>query len=227
MTEEIAPKTTPTGYTEEQLLERHIGKRDVNQKEDYGWPVKRSAYKELGVYTEFNLLRHSLKPLLTDWKAYTNEEWVNKIAVLIMDTYLIRKSRGVKVSVPQPVVPKNAQIAAAAGGSTVAPVITLFDMEAFGDNADAEIDVIKDLNWIYKNIAVKNLKPADAPSPGAYAHLQYIQTSEQNMLDFYTKVYPRLIPAKSQLDKANFNDDDRKTFDLLDRLSSEGGGDTA
>lgn len=100
--------------------------------------------------------------------------------------------------------------------------LELVNIKEFGTAADAAIDPVRDLTWIYHNIAVKNVKPKDAPSPGAYAHLKFIQQNDENRVDFFTKVYPRIIPAKSQLDKAGtFNDDGRTDIELVDRLLRE------
>ena len=98
----------------------------------------------------------------------------------------------------------------------------LFDRGVFSGSLDAEIDPIRDLTWIYNNICIRDVRPEDAPSPGAFAHLKFVQENNDNKIDFLTKVYPRIIPAKSQVENlSKFNDDNRATFDLLDRLSRE------
>lgn len=228
MTEEAATKTEPKAepyrgkYTEEELRTRGIGKYVGNR--DYGYDTKKRTYLEEGVWTAFSKLRSSMKPIVTDDLGYVFHELGEHTAQIRIDTFLIHRAQGKSVSIPQPVVPQNALVkpdAAVAGKSKAELVLPLFNIEDFGDNAEVEIDTFRDLNWIYKNIAVKNVKPSDAPSPGAFAHLQYIQLNEQNMLDFYTKVYPRLIPAKSQLEGSKFNDDSRTIFSILERLSRE------
>jgi hypothetical protein len=86
---------------------------------------------------------------------------------------------------------------------------------------DGKIDTIADINWIYNHLMVADVTADDAPSPGAWAHLQYHRSTPEAMTDFFTKVYPRLIPAKSQKLQDKFHDDGRTTFDLLDRLLAE------
>lgn len=99
-------------------------------------------------------------------------------------------------------------------------------LKELGDKL-VDIDPIADLTWIYQNILTKNPDVRTAPSPGAYAHLRFIQDSKEHMEDFYTKVYPRLIPAKSQIENMSKKyDDNRTVFDLLERLSGEVAGDT-
>jgi hypothetical protein len=90
-------------------------------------------------------------------------------------------------------------------------------------NWDGKIDTISDINWIYNHLMIADVKPEDAPSPGAWAHLQYHRSTPAAMDDFFTKVYPRLIPAKGTIQKMQdkFHDDGRTTFDLLDRLLAE------
>lgn len=98
----------------------------------------------------------------------------------------------------------------------------LVDISDFGEVATAAIDPIRDLNWIYNHLAVKDVKPSDAPSTGAYAHLRFIQTRPENMVGFFERVYPRIIPSKSVIEnQSKFNDDGREHFDLLDRLLAE------
>ena len=130
---------------------------------------------------------------------------------------------------PDELLFKQAAVIGSTTPATQAAILTPFDnsglhdIAEFGEAAVSSIDPIRDLTWIYNNIAVKDVKPSEAPSPGAYAYLRWVQKDEQNEIDFFTKVYPRIIPAKSQIDKENnFNDDNRSTFDLLNRLSGEG-----
>jgi len=92
----------------------------------------------------------------------------------------------------------------------------------FGEVANATIDPIRDLNWIYNNLSVKDVPPSDAPSTGAYGHLKFIQRNPTNMVGFFERVYPRIIPSKSVIEnQSKFNDDGREHFDLLDRLLAE------
>jgi len=98
----------------------------------------------------------------------------------------------------------------------------LRDIAEFGEAADWSMDPIRDLTWIYHNIAVKGVEPADAPSPGAYAHLKFVQQNNINKVDFFTKVYPRIIPSKSIIENmSKFNDDNRGITELLDKLQEE------
>lgn len=206
-------------YTEEELRQRNIGK-SIYQKEDYGWNVKLNTYRELGVHTQLTKVRNSLRVILTDWKAYCDDELVNKISVIMMDTYLIKKSRGLDWPMPQPLVPANAIVNNSGGAGEVKG---LMSTEDFGEVANIESpDLIKGLMWIYNNLSIENPDPTKAPSMGDYSHLKYLQQNPEAKKDFLKSVYPRLIPPKSQLDGADkFNDDNRAIFDILERLQKE------
>ena len=201
-------------YTESELRARHIGK--YIEPRSYGWEEKARVYREEKVWQAFSALRSSIRPLVTDDAGYVWNEWANRIASIMIDTFLLRRTKGENVSLPQPLVPQSALNDGEDGG-----VIPMHDISEFGEVSD-KIDIQKNLIWIYNNLAVKNISPFNAPSPGAYAQLKFIQRSEQNMMDFLTKVFPKLIPSKSQLDEGDSNnDDDRTTFELLARLQGE------
>jgi len=149
-----------------------------------------------------------------------------------IDTYLLKRAEGKDVSVPVPVEDAeylaNSSKAKKKDSEPTESVLSSFlhDKADYGDAGKAEIDPIRDITWIYNNLAVKDVEPSDAPSPGAYAQLKFIQSDDSNLVDFFTKVYPRLIPSKSQVENlTKFNDDGREHFELLDKLSGEVGSD--
>jgi hypothetical protein len=211
-------------YNEAELKQRNIG-RPVYQSGGHGWDIKTITYRELGVLQQLSKIRCSLKVHFTDWKAWTDEEAASKMAVTMMDTYLIKKSRGEDIPLPQPLVQANSVQAKAVGtpvNSSSEPVKDLLDISQFGEAANAGSDPIRDMTWVYNNLQIQNPDPKTAPSMGAYAHLKHLQENPDSKKDFLKSVYPRLIPPKSQLDSGNkFNDDNRTIFDLLDRLQAE------
>lgn len=214
-------------YTERELVERGIGK--TIQPRDNGWTQKSEVYHLCGVWEVFSKLRASYRERCTSSANWVDNNLMNIMAQNEVDKYLKLKCRGEEVSAPVPlddvltlrVKLEEAQkrIAEMEGGGGDSGLVSLSD---FGDAACAGIDPVRDINWIYNNLAVKGIMPADAPSPGAYAHLRYIQANEKAMEAFFNSVYPRMIPAKSQIeDVTKRNDDGRRHFELLDRLQAE------
>lgn len=208
-------KVPPRGYSEQELRDRGIGK--YIEARMYGWDTKERTYREEKVKAAYVKLKSSFRPLVTDETGYVFHDLASKIAQKQIDTFLLRRSRGDDVVIPQPVAPKR--VVEAEGKKADGFLVNMGD---FGESADAEMDPVRDLTWIYNHVAVRDVEPCDAPSPGAYAHLKFIQQSADNMVDFFTKVYPRIIPSKSQIESLNkFNDDGRANFDILERLQGE------
>lgn len=198
--------------TEQDLRDRKIG--TIIQPRDYGWEKKSRTYREEGVWRAFCNLRSSYRVCCTDETGYVNHHYANSISQMQIDTYLLRRSKGEAISLPMPYghVPE----VEASGDED------MYDLAAFGDKADADMDPVGDLTWIYNNIPILDVKPEDAPSPGAFAHLKFVQASDDNKVDFFTKVYPRIIPSKSQIESMDrFRDDGREHFELLDKLLAE------
>ena len=215
----MVEKSEVISYTESELNSRHIG-RSVVSKSDYGWDIKVRAYRDVGVYLAYRKFRDSLKILFLDWKNYVDEGLVNRVSVLVMDTFLIRRSRGEKVSVPQP-VHKSSLVEVK---NTVDGLLTMADFgdAVFGDPSPGEV-----IQWIHTNVLIRDIDPKTAPSPGAYAQLKWVQESKENKADFYKTTFTKTIPAKSLIENlSKKNDDNREHFSLLDELSGEVQDDT-
>jgi len=215
-------------YTELELRERGIGK--FHQTRTHEWTVKLSTYRDEVVKRDYMAVKRSLDLLCTDADGYQYHEIAHQVAQIMIDRFLLKRCKGDDVPVPEPVV----------SSSSLQPVVKKDGKELKNnsfpsagltpsaersdfENWDGKIDTINDLNWIYNNLMVKDVKASDAPSPGAWAHLQYHRSSDEAMTEFFTKVYPRLIPAKGTIQKLAdlFHDDGRTTFDLIDRLLAE------
>jgi len=195
----------------ERMQDLGLGKGVPAQAKRWGWKHKREElYKPLGVWERFNQVREKL--------AYENGKDRKKAhldAQEIVDAYILEVNPDIKLSEEDEKVDKIEKVEKKKEG------FSGYKKKDFGD-FDAEIEPIRDLTWIYNHIAVMDVKPEDAPSPGAFAHLKFIQKNQVNQVDFFTKVYPRIIPSKSQIETLNkFNDDGRSDIDLLDRLLTE------
>ena len=202
------------------MRERGVGK--LRPDEGHDWNIKRSTYKEEGVRLAYLDIKRSLTLLCTDFKGHHYMEMAHRVAQIMIDKFLLQRCHGEKVPIPGPVVSATslqpAKTAPAKEG-----VLKATAKKADFENWDGKIDTISDINWIYNNLMIADVKPEDAPSPGAWAHLQYHRSNTAAMAEFFTKVYPRLIPAKGTIQKLQdkFHDDGRTTFDLLERLLAE------
>jgi len=193
------------------------------EKRTPGWATKLSTYHDEQVKRQFMVIQRSLDLLCTDVEGYQYYELAHKVAQVMMDKYLLQRVKGQDVPVPCPVISESSLQSVPAGAPIVPNGLKPTAVKADFTKWDGKIDTISDINWIYNHLMVADVKPEDAPSPGAWAHLQYHRSNTAAMADFFTKVYPRLIPSKSVMQKMEdkAHDDGRTTFSLLDRLLKE------
>ena len=64
--------------------------------------------------------------------------------------------------------------------------------------------------------------PGDAvPSKGAVGLLKWVQTSPSNAATFYSSIWAKLMPSRTQLDaEARFSDDGNEELEILSRLEA-------
>ena len=208
-------------YTEQELRLRGVGEFHASQTQ--GWATKLSTYHDEEVKRAFMALKRSFRLLATDCDNYVYHEIAHQLSELMIDTFLLKRSKGLDVSVPGPLVPVNALQSVPARAKADLGILQATAVKSDFAKWDGKIDTVSDINWIYNHLMVADVKPGDAPSPGAWAHLQYHRSSTEAMAEFFTKVYPRLIPSKSVIQKMEdkAHDDGRTTFSLLDRLLEE------
>lgn len=209
-------------YTEAELRDRGVEKFRPERSPE--WNLKAVMYSDEGVRQAFTKVKRSLILLCTDYKGHRYMEMAHRVAQIMIDKYLMQRCKGIEAVLPGPVISETSLKPMKA--PTKAPtkgVLKATAVRADFKNWDGKIDTISDINWIYNNLMVLDVKAEDAPSPGAWAHLQYHWSNQAAMAEFFTKVYPRLIPAKSTVQKMQdkFHDDGRATFDLLDKLLEE------
>jgi hypothetical protein len=202
-------------YTEQDLKTRNVGKAGVNDRLDPGFNVKYSLYTELGLTSAYRALRSSIEIISKDHTGHTHNDLASRLATIIMDTYLIQKSRGVEVEIPSPIVFQRMIV-------PDKPAEDLVSLEEFELSDNRSIDPMADMAWVYHNLEIKNPDRKTAPSTGAWSLLKFVKASEENKKDFFMKMYTKVIPTKSQQEGAGkFDDDSRTIFTLLDRLQQE------
>ncbi len=197
--------------TEQDLRNMGIGK--VILPREHGWDAKRRCYVKEEVWGTFVKLRTSFQPCVTDETGHVFHALACKIAQKQIDTYLLLRVLGKPVSLPLPhgFVPE----------AKISEPTKLYDIKDFGE-LPKRVDLIRDWTWVYNHLDIMGVVPEDAPSPGAYGNLLWVQKNEKNREDFFVKILPKLAPSRSQIEDADkFSDDGRANFKLLDRLSAE------
>ncbi len=217
--DEKKSETNKGKYTELELRNRGVGKFHAAPSKE--WAVKLSTYHDEEVKRAFSAIKQSMKLLCTDVENYQYHELAHQIAQIMIDKYLLRRCKGYDDPVPGPVISESSLRSAPKTGKR--GVLKATALKSDFTKWDGKIDTVSDINWIYNHLMIADVKPEDAPSPGAWAHLQYHKSSTEAMAEFFTKVYSRLIPSKSTIQKMEdkAHDDGRTTFSLLDRLLKE------
>jgi len=73
--------------------------------------------------------------------------------------------------------------------------------------------------WVAKHIAVDDAVAEEAPSSEAWGMLIWAQRTGHNEREFWTSIYPKLLPTRTQLDaEARFTDDGRAIISIIDRV---------
>lgn len=84
-----------------------------------------------------------------------------------------------------------------------------------------EHDIKADLKWAYHALGAEDLKPEDAPSPGAWFIYAAIKDDDLAKKSFITGPLTKLLPTKAQMEKDDRATDGRKCYDLIERLLRE------
>lgn len=196
-------------FTESELKARHCGKM-VDTRGDSRWKQKKETYGHEGVWIDFTALRDSFRALATDYDGHVYNDYANHFAQLLMDSYLIRRSRGEVVSIPKKVVPINA----APGEKTVG--IELLDADQFTKKKNVSEN--EKLRWVLENMQIDGLIPADAPTPGAWFMLQAYRSSPLQQKEFYRTMFPKLMSKEDAEKSGKLQDTGKDTRDLIDKL---------
>ena len=97
----------------------------------------------------------------------------------------------------------------------------LLTREQFLAYNQLEHDIKADLLWAYQALGARDLKPEDAPSPGAWFIYAATKDNDLARKSFITGPLTKLLPTKAQMEKDNRAEDGREQFDLIERLLRE------
>ena len=202
-------------FTEQELRDRKIGTYIVPRM--YNWDLKERTYRELKIKSFYTKLKSSYISICTDDTGYVIHDLGSRIAQMQIDTYLLRKAKGEDIEKPRLYTTPLAEDPKKKKEELLIPK-TDFGDEAF----DSISDPVGEIIWIYNHLSIADVKPKDAPTPGAYQYLKWVQESPQHKSDFLKTTYAKVVPTKSLIDKgANSSDSGRPNIELLDRLSAE------
>lgn len=82
-----------------------------------------------------------------------------------------------------------------------------------------DVSVVSAIQWVARNLEVRNPKPEDAPSAEAWGMLQSYGGSRTRKHEFWDKVFTKLIPSRAQLETTQeVTVDDAGMQSVLDRL---------
>jgi len=202
-------KGTKPKYTEAELRARHIETyTPVNDAIHEGrWMIKKATYITEGIHECYMSLRRSFQVLFTMSNGFKDTEEANIASQMMIDAFLIRRTKGENVEPPKEVVPVNA-----VSGDEI---IELLDPADFTDKNVSENEKLR---WIFENIKTDGIEKADAPSIGAYAMLHRLRENKDQLRDFDKTLWPKLL-AKEDADKVGkLEDTGKDTIELIDRL---------
>ena len=202
-----------TKYTESELLDRYVGDPVPSHGRSATgvdrWLPKKAAYTNEGVWSNYTVLRDSFRSLLVKYDGFIQSKLAHTCAQIMIDTFLIRRSRGEKVVPPREVVPINAVPGSKDG-------LALFEAEEFvGAKTITENEKIR---WVAENIQRAGITPATAISEGAYYMLLHYRETKQRQEDFFKTVLPKLLTKEGEDKGGKLTDDGKETIDLIDRL---------
>lgn len=109
----------------------------------------------------------------------------------------------------------------ASNTTTVTPPsnITLYDRDEFETTNPVAINKV--FAWVAANMYVDGILPGDAPNSEAWGLLIWCRAHPNNMSNFYTNMYPKMLPNKTQLEQeGRFNDDGRELSNFIARIRS-------
>lgn len=105
------------------------------------------------------------------------------------------------------------------GAGAVRSCIPLFPRGEFGGDGKP-VSPRQAVEWAFENLCVDDVKPGDAPSPGAWALLIGARQSGLSLKQFFD-TWAKLLPTKTQIEQQDrFTDDGSVVLDLIDKVEA-------
>jgi hypothetical protein len=204
------------GLTEKDLTRVGVGKYIPSRMP--GYDEKKAFYQQEKVWGEYCQRRQVYRTMMTHPQTgYVDNDGAAKMAQVEIDAILFRRVRNEEV--PAAVVSDKSD-------EMLKPAEEFVKVE---ESKPAEksksVDNLEIVRWIYDHIGIKDVKPSDAPNPGAYQHLITIQSDKtgDSLTDFYKTIWPRTF-TKDDGKESKYNDDGRTVIELIRRLQKQNAG---
>ncbi len=79
-----------------------------------------------------------------------------------------------------------------------------------------------DMMFVKDNWRIKEIKPSDCPSPNAWNYIMEMRNSAEFREEFFTKIFPRIVPSKTQVDDMmSFRDSGQDLKRVIEELSDK------
>lgn len=193
-----------------------VGKYIENRTAE--WDKKKRIYEKERVWDYFDGSRTQYRRQFTDETGWVDNDLANRTAQKETDILLLRRARGEVVVMPDQSVDEAVE-------ETKAGVDGLYDRSRF-EHCEKNVSPLEVIDYVFNNIDIRDPRPEDAPSPGAFFYLKHVQMGSENRQDFYKTMYSKTVPSKSLIEDARKrNDDGRSNLDLLETLTAEMGHD--
>lgn len=88
----------------------------------------------------------------------------------------------------------------------------------FESDDDADVDLVRDIIWVYGKIEHKNVSPADAPSHGAWSLLAW---ARKYRTQFFEKMLDRALAKQNETDDKETVTHSKIALDQCEKLLSE------
>jgi hypothetical protein len=79
-----------------------------------------------------------------------------------------------------------------------------------------------DMMFVKDNWRIKEIIPADCPSPNAWNYIMEMRNSAEFREEFFTKIFPRIVPSKTQVDDMmSFRDSGQDLKRVIEELADK------
>lgn len=100
---------------------------------------------------------------------------------------------------------------------SVLPAGDIVCMEVFADKPSVTARAV--VQWVFDSIDIKDVRPEDAPSSGAWSFLQRVRTYPDLLKEFYRSIWAKMLPTRSEIEaRERFEDDGREQIHLIDQI---------
>jgi hypothetical protein len=213
------PAQRLTKYTERELKDRHVATFIDPQGMEVArakMKTKRETYAAEGVLQSYKSLFKCFKVLLSIEDPMgtpcTDQYQPSKCAQLMMDSCLLRRSRGEKCDVPSEVHLYEKKQEEAAKG------IALYEADEATDKPPCSEN--EKLRWIFENMKLEGVEPSDAPSIGTFTLLMELRENQQARTKFYESLWPKLLAKEDAEKTGKLEDTGKDTIELIERLQA-------